>query len=65
MPMRNEIEALLSGIRYPASRHDLFVYARERGASQGILGVISRLPEWQYNQINDVIDGLNQVRATQ
>lgn len=39
------IQKYLAGLRYPAAKAEVLERARQRGADEGILAVLERLPE--------------------
>jgi hypothetical protein len=42
------VQKFLAGIRYPARKHEVLERARSRGADAELLGVLTRLPERDY-----------------
>jgi hypothetical protein len=49
-----EVQKHLSGIDYPASRDELIEHARKKGADDGILQALRRLPDREYDGPNAV-----------
>ncbi len=49
----------LSGIPFPATRKDIIEYARNKGASGGIIYVLEKLPDRHFKSEADVLDSLN------
>jgi hypothetical protein len=50
----------LKGIDFPARKNDLVSYAREHGADQDVVSVLEHLPERDYNNMADVMQGYGQ-----
>lgn len=53
-----ELEAALAGALFPLSRRELLLVARENEAGEGLLAMLSALPESEYRNRRDVSDGL-------
>ena len=49
-----EIEKFLEGVRYPASKYDLNIKARENHAPDMIIDFINNLPEHRFSSPLDV-----------
>jgi hypothetical protein len=48
------VEQITSRINFPASKDNLITQAKDSGASQGILDVLNRFEDKQYNGPEDV-----------
>jgi hypothetical protein len=46
----------LKGVDFPASQNDLVEYAKENGADQGVLEVLSKMPRRPYKSMADVME---------
>lgn len=50
----------LKGIDFPAGKGHLVNYAREHGADPDVIDVLEKLPEKDYNNMADVMQGYGQ-----
>ena len=57
------IAKALKGMSFPASRKRLEEHARGRGADQGTLEVLGRLPDREYQNVADVEKGVGDVEG--
>ncbi len=55
------IETFLKGIDYPASKEDIIDHAKSMSAPDDIIRVLNRLPDRQYQFLNDVEREVNKV----
>ena len=46
----------LKGVDFPANQTDLVEHAKENGADQGVLEVLSKMPRRAYGSIADVME---------
>jgi hypothetical protein len=46
----------LKGLDFPAQQTDLVAKAKENGADQGVLEVLSKMPELEYASMADVME---------
>ena len=46
----------LKGLDFPAQQTDLVEKAKENGADQGVLEVLSKMPEREYESMADVME---------
>jgi hypothetical protein len=53
-----ELQVLLEGIALPAERSELLGYAARERATPTQIGVLRRLPEWQFETIDEVAETL-------
>lgn len=49
-----EIQEYLGGLDYPVDKNKLVSYAREQGAPQEVVDILSKIPEKQYPTPIDV-----------
>ncbi len=56
-----QVEKFLKGLDYPVSKKDLVTYARQHGADENILAVLSRLPDQTYNGPIDVSKAIGEI----
>ena len=49
-----QLQKVLKGVDYPASKQDLLRHAREQGADEPTLRTLEQLPEQQYQTPADV-----------
>lgn len=49
----------ISGIPYPATCEDIIEYARNKGAPGGIIDLLQKLPDEEYQNESQVIDALD------
>ena len=46
----------LKGVDFPANQADLVEHAKENGADQGVLEVLSKMPKRKYGSMADVME---------
>lgn len=56
-----EIEKFLSGMHYPASKHDLNRKARDNQAPDIIIDLINSLPQRRFNSSADVSKAIEEI----
>jgi hypothetical protein len=49
-----QVQKVVSGVNYPASKHNLNQWARQKGASQDMTSTLEQMPGDRYNSPNDV-----------
>lgn len=52
------IRLYLSGIPLPANRKDIVEYARNKGASDGIIDALEKLPDQEFSNSSQIISKL-------
>jgi Protein of unknown function (DUF2795) len=46
----------LKGLEFPAGQHDLLESARQNGADQGVLEVLGKMPQREYESMAEVME---------
>jgi Protein of unknown function (DUF2795) len=59
-----ELQVLLEGVSLPAERASLLSYALHEGGSGDQIALLQRLPERQYDNIDEVAEELQQVQPS-
>jgi uncharacterized protein DUF2795 len=59
-----ELQVLLEGVALPAGRSELLAYAAQQGAAPTQIGLLHRLPERQFDSIDEVAETLLRVQPT-
>ncbi|MFL5941806.1 MAG: DUF2795 domain-containing protein [Gaiellaceae bacterium] len=57
-----ELQVLLEGVALPAERSELLAYAAQQGATPTQIGLLHRLPERQFETIDEVAETLLRVQ---
>jgi uncharacterized protein DUF2795 len=57
-----ELQVLLEGVALPAGRSELLAYAAQQGATPTQIGLLHRLPERQFDSIDEVAETLLRVQ---
>jgi hypothetical protein len=57
-----ELQVLLEGVSLPADKHALIRYAREQQPSPDELAALEKLPEREYDSLDDVGEALQPVQ---
>ena len=53
----------LKGVDFPAKQADLVEHAKENGADQGVLEVLSKMPSRDYGSVADVMEAYREGSA--
>ncbi|EWY41763.1 hypothetical protein N825_24890 [Skermanella stibiiresistens SB22] len=48
----------LKGIDFPAGKPDILKHAKQQGADQGVIELIDKMPDGQYETMADVMKGV-------
>lgn len=66
MPSEGHVPAhlgrFLKGLRFPARQPDLIDCARQNSADQGVLDVLGKMPQRQYESMADVMEFYRQTQ---
>jgi Protein of unknown function (DUF2795) len=57
-----ELQTLLEGVPLPTAKRDLVDYAKRQDGGDGVLGLLSRLPDREYATLDEVGEELNPVQ---
>lgn len=57
------IATSLGGLNFPADKHELIRHAAEHGAGDEVLKVLRHIPERDYRNMADVMQGVGQAEA--
>jgi hypothetical protein len=60
----NLVHQALSGLPYPATKQDLIEYARARSDNGGVVDILEKLPEMEYNNEPQVLSTLKEYTDT-
>jgi hypothetical protein len=61
-PSAADVTRVVRGIDFPASKEDLIMYVHQvRDRAQGVLEILQKLPERQYNSMADVEKAVGEV----
>jgi hypothetical protein len=61
--MEMNLETLLDGIDFPATKSEIVTYADDQGASEEALEAFRALPKQSYNSFYDVNSGLGMIES--
>jgi len=61
--MTVEIEKVLKGMNFPASKQELVQQAKQNNASQNVIQTIQKLPEQKFNSPTDVEKAFGEKRG--
>ena len=56
-----QLQKYLSGVDYPASKHDLLQAAEQQGADENVRSALEQLPDRQYDGPNGVSKELGSI----
>lgn len=58
-----DLGRFLKGVEFPAKQTDLVERAKENGANQGVIEVLSKMAEREYESMADVMKAFGEVSA--
>ena len=64
MQTPTSIARCLNGMDFPANKNEIMEYAEDNNADDELLDTLERLPEKQYGNMADVMQGIGQSRQS-